>query len=190
MPTPTEQPSFGQTPQDHPAAQGASGPRRRGRQKSLPRVTHALAARHEALWIKLTALHAQVTGVAGRRPLAPVSGHTASVAEALLREAKPFIMAGECLPMAAPDHGGLATQLGQALAGLEAWEAANIAWRGDLNAFVWTVGGEPPLPVQRLRPKLVTPAPPHADPEYAAYRARMTDLREKLAQRIDQFHRR
>jgi hypothetical protein len=93
-------------------------------------------------------------------------------------------------PMAAPDHGGLLTQLGQALAGLEAWEAGNAEWRGALNAFVWKVAGDPPLPVQRLRPKLSAATAPHADPQYAAYKAKMADLRDKLAQRIDQFRNR
>ncbi|UXN71230.1 hypothetical protein N8A98_08650 [Devosia neptuniae] len=158
--------------------------------KKLPRVTHALAARHEALWLRLTALHAQIATVAARRPQAPVSGQTISVAEVLLRDAQVFLAQGDSLPMAAPDHGGLLTQLGQALAGLDAWEAVNAEWRGELNAFVWKVVGDPVLPVQRLRPKLVAAAAPHADPAYAAYKAKMADLRDKLALRIDQFRNR
>lgn len=74
--------------------------------KKLPRVTHALAARHEALWLRLTALHAQIATVAARRPQAPVSGQTISVAEVLLRDAQVFLAQGDSLPMAAPDHGG------------------------------------------------------------------------------------
>ena len=158
--------------------------------KIPPRVTPALAARHEALWLRLTALHAQIAAVAARRPQAAVSAQTIGVAEALLRDAQVFLGERPALPMAAPDHGGLLTQLGQALAGLEAWEAANAEWRGALNAFVWKVVGEKPLPVQRLRPKLSAPAAPHADPQYAAYKAKMADLRDKLAQRIDQFRNR
>ena len=160
------------------------------RSRTPPRVTHALAARHEALWLRLTALHAQIAAVAARRPQAAVSRRTISVAEALLRDAQVFLGQSEALPMAAPDHGGLLTQLGQALAGLDAWEASNAEWRGALNAFVWKVEGDTPLPVQRLRPRLSVETAPHADPDYAAYKARMLDLRDKLAERIDQFRRR
>ncbi|UXN74274.1 hypothetical protein N8D56_03265 [Devosia sp. A8/3-2] len=160
------------------------------RSKTPPRVTHATAARHEALWLRLTALHAQIAAVAARRPQAPVSAGTISVAEALLRDAQVFLGLGDSLPMAAPDHGGLLTQLGRALAGLDAREAGNAEWRGELNAFVWKVVGDPALPVQRLRPKLSAATAPHADPDYAAYKARMLDLRAKLAKRIEQFHNR
>jgi hypothetical protein len=158
--------------------------------RKLPKVTHALAARHEALWLRLVALHRQVAAVAGRRPQAPVGRHTANVAEGLLRDALPFLARGDVLPMAAPDHGGLATQLGEALAELDAWEAANSAWRADLNALVWTVPGARPLPVQRLRPRLSAAATPHADPDYAQYLAKVADLRQKVARRIEQFRNR
>ncbi|GLQ11481.1 hypothetical protein GCM10007913_34130 [Devosia yakushimensis] len=140
--------------------------------------------------MRLTALHAQIAAVAARRPQAPVSAQTISVAEALLRNAQVFLGRGEVLLMAAPDHGGLLTQLGQTLAGLDAWEAANAEWRGALNAFVWKVEGDAPLPVQRLRPKLSAAPAPHADPDYAAYKARMLDLRDKLAKRMEQFRNR
>lgn len=155
------------------------------RKRTLPPVTHALAARHEALWLKLTSLQAQIAPVAARRPQGVVSAHTGMVAEGLLREALPFLIDGNPLPVAAPDYGGLATQLGQALAGLEAWEAANMVWRGDLNAFVWTVSSDTALPVARLRPKLVPPAK-----QDLAYAAGLRNLRDKLAQHIDQFKRR
>jgi hypothetical protein len=157
------------------------------RKKSPPRVTHALATRHELLWLQLSALHAQVTAVAIRRPAAPVSVHTGNVAEALLREAIPFLAQGQHLPMAAPDHGGLATQLSQALAGLDAWEAANMVWRSDLGAYVWRVKDKVPLPVGRLRPRLQTQDAPEAEPDYAAYKANVADLRNKLAKRIEQY---
>ncbi|MCR6656549.1 hypothetical protein [Devosia ginsengisoli] len=188
----TTQPSFGQTPQDQPAPQAApvSAHPARPRKKSLPRVTHALAARHEALWLRLSALQAQITAVATRRPEAPVSRHTSGVAEALLRDARPFLAHDDPLPMAAPDHGGLATQLGQALAELDGWEAANSVWRSDLKAYVWLVKDKVPLPVRRLRPRLETPQASHADPKYAAYQAKMLDLRQKLAKRIEQYRNR
>ena len=156
------------------------------RHKIPPRVTHALAARHEALWLRLAALQAQVMAVALRRPRAPVSAQSARVAEMLLREAGPFLVPGAVPPPAAADYGGLCTQLGQAIAGLEAWEAVNSQWHSGLMAYVWLVQGQAPLPVRRLRPRLAGPEAPHADPAYAAYKARMADLRQKLVRRFEQ----
>lgn len=121
--------------------------------KSNPTATRMLAARHEALLLKLTALHAQITAVATKRPQTPVCAHTTSVAEDLLRAALPFLAKGERLPMAAPDHGGLLTQLGQAMACMDHWEASRLRWDEQQKAYFWQVKG--PLPVRRLRPKLV-----------------------------------
>ena len=131
---------------------------RRVRQHTPPRVTPLLAARHEALWLRLSALRTQIAPLAQRRPRAPVSADTAAIAQDLLRAAFPFLAADAPLPVA-PDHEALLTRLGQALAQLEAWELANTAWRAELNAFVWTVAGDAALPLRRLRPKLITPKP-------------------------------
>lgn len=155
--------------------------------KANPTATRMLAARHEALWLKLTALQAQIATVANRRPQTPVSAHTISVAEALLREALPFIPKGDPLPMAAPDHGGLLTQLGQALAAMDYWEASRSRWDDQAKAYLWQVKGDASLPVRRLRPKLVQPAGAEADPARAA---KMLDLRAKLAKRMEQFNNR
>ncbi|MET3927161.1 hypothetical protein [Devosia sp. 2618] len=152
--------------------------------KSRPVVTHTLAAQHEALWLKLTALHTQIAPIATRKPQTPVCAHTITVAEALLRDALPFVEDNDRLPMAAPDHGGLVTQLGQTLAEMDSWEAANSRWDGPRNAYLWQVRGGDVLPVLRLRPKLMVPAGSAADP---AQVAKMLDLRAKLAKRIDQF---
>lgn len=155
--------------------------------RKFPAVTHALAARHEALWLRLTALHGQIAPIAARRPLGLVSPHSLTIAEGLLREALPFLGTGERLPVAAADHGGLVTQLGQALAQLEHWESRNARWRPDLNAYVWLVAGDEILPVRRLRPKLVMPIAERVDPKREAY---IADLRIKLAKRIEQFRNR
>jgi len=155
--------------------------------RKFPTVTHALAARHEALWLRLTALHGQIAPIAARRPLSLVSAYSITIAEGLLREAMPFLGTGERLPVAAADHGGLVTQLGQALAQLEHWESCNASWRHDLNAYVWLVAGDAILPVRRLRPKLVTPVAERLDPKREAY---VADLRAKVAKRIEQFRNR
>jgi len=132
---------------------------RRSPRNGRPRVTPGLAARHEALWLRLSALSAQITPLANRRPQSPVSAETARLAQALLREARPFLETPLCLPVDALDHGGLLSCLGQALAQLESWELANISWQAELNAFVWTIDGETPFPLRRLRPKMITPKP-------------------------------
>lgn len=155
--------------------------------KSNPTATRMLAARHEALWLKLTALHTQIATVATKRPQTPVSAHTITVAEDLLREALPFLVKGDHLPMAAPDHGGLLTQLGQALAEMDHWEASHSRWDDLQKAYLWQVRGPLPLPVRRLRPKLVGSANVETDPARAT---KMLDLRVKLAKRIEQFNNR
>ena len=155
--------------------------------RKFPAVTHALAARHEALWLKLTALHGQIAPIAARRLLGLVSASSIMIAESLLREAMPFLDTADRLPVAAVDHGGLVTQLGQALAQLEHWGSLNTVWRPELNAYVWLVAGPEPLPVRRLRPKLVTPVAARPDPKREAY---VADLRAKLAKRIEQFNNR
>ena len=115
-------------------------------------LTRAHAAQHEALYIKLARLTAQVTALAERRPDAPVPDATRIIAGDLLFDAHPFFatarrVRGLSEPVA--DLGGLATQLGHALSQLDAWEAANSAWNADLKCFTWLL--REPLPVSRLR---------------------------------------
>ena len=115
-------------------------------------LTRAHAARHEALYIKLARLTAQVTTLAERRPDAPVPAATRIIAADLLFDALPFFAAARrarALPEPVADLGGLATQLGHALSQLDVWEAANSAWNADLKCFTWLL--REPLPVSRLR---------------------------------------
>ena len=99
-----------------------------------PTLTHERAAAHETLFIKLDALTRQAEAVALRRPDAAVPAETRAAAEALLYDAGKML--GEHLhsahpgrrnkphrglPAAAETFAGLATQLGQALAGLDAF---------------------------------------------------------------------
>lgn len=146
MPTHTTQPSFGQTPQDHPAAQGASGPTEPGH------TTAAVAERHEALWLSLTALHKDIVALGAKKPDASVSDPARITAEALLSDCASFTRKrNERLPVAAPELAGLAVQLGQALAGLEAWESRHTGWDERFNCRIWTLS-RGYLPIMRLKP--------------------------------------
>lgn len=145
--------------------------------RKLPPVTHALAERHEALWLRLTALHKQISGVAGRKPETPLEGQTRIVAEALLADAWVFSHRGDRLPIAAPDHGGVLAQLGQALAELENYELRHTAWNKAHGCFMWAIK-KGPEPVRRLRP-LFEPT------ELAAGSAEMQALQQQLERRIN-----
>lgn len=126
-----------------------------------PALTRARAAAHETLFIKLGALTRQAEALARSRPGGAVPPETRAAAEALLYDAH-VVLVGQPrrskrpreLPVAAETLGGLATQLGQALARLDAYEAAHSRWNAELNCYAWQVAGDP-LPVRRLRPELV-----------------------------------
>ncbi len=172
MATPTDQPPFGEkSPQGHPAAQGASGPAEPGR------TTTVLAERHEALWLGLTALHKDIVALGARKPDASVSNPVRIAAEALLSDCAPFTRKrNERLPVAAPDLAGLAVQLGQALAGLEAWESRHTTWDERFKCRIWQVGGGY-LPIMRLKPPAAA---------LTFQRTDYADLRNKLAVRVEQ----
>lgn len=147
-----------------------------------PPVTHKLAERHEALWLKLSALHKQIAPLAARKPETPIAEQTRIVAEALLADAWVFGPGWDKLPMAAPDHGGLLTQLGQALAEMENYEARQTGWHDDKKCFMWSIPNAP-VPVRRLRPMV-------HERDKVGDTAKIADLRHKLAIRIQQFQRR
>lgn len=121
-------------------------------------ITEALAARHEALHLRLGTLLRQVEAIAARKPEAAVAATSRAIAEALLYDAQAFRPQGSKrgLVAVAGDFAGLSAQLGQALAALEAFESQNSEWNAALNAHVWHSQGEA-LPVRRLRPELVAP---------------------------------
>lgn len=116
------------------------------------KLTRVLADRHEALYPRVERLARQVEGAAARRPGAGVPAATRAVAETLLYDLAPFHPGRQGLVAGAPDMGGLATQLGQALAALDVFETSCSAWHPELRCRVWNVDG-PPLPVRRLRPQ-------------------------------------
>jgi hypothetical protein len=178
----------------------------------MPKTTsRAKAEAHEALYLRLSALHDQVAGVAARHPRAAVAPETRAIAEAVLFDSRPFTpaasplpRAGESLPPAGSGGGtaeargrdpqgrvgargfpaaadscaALASQLGQARAALEMWEAIHSHWNGE--CFVWRLNrNEDPLPIQRLRAKTQFAG---RDPEE---RRQSDRLREALIKRIE-----
>lgn len=115
-------------------------------------TTAALAARHEALWLALSALHNDTIALGAKKPGAPVSDAARIQAESLLADCAPFIRrSGERLPVAAPDLVGLALQLGQALAALDAWESRRTSWDDRFQCRIWHLN-EGWQPVLRLKP--------------------------------------
>ena len=174
MATPTDQPPFGpKGPQGQPAAQAA--PR-----TNPGSTTQALAERHEALWLSLTAFHKDIVALGAKKPEASVSEPVRISAEGLLSDCAPFTRKrNERLPVAARDLAGLAVQLGQALAGLDAWESLHTTWDERFKCRIWNLHSGY-LPIMRLKPPAA--ALKHERTDYA-------DLRNKLVLRMEQRER-
>ena len=104
----------------------------------------ARAARHEALRLRLDALLTQLAAVAKSKPGEAAAPVVLALAGDLLFEAREFRPRGERrgLPGVAPDHAGLAAQLGQALALLDLWTGRHAAGAGG-----WARSGRPLPPV-------------------------------------------
>lgn len=166
-------------------------------------ITAAAADRHEALHLKLSALAAHVQAMAVRRGDTPLPPETRRLAGDLLSAVHPFAVhpfadqpAGSQqasrpqapgrrirLPVVASGYAGLAAQLGEALAGLDAWEARHSFWSPTHKCFLWRVEGRPtPLPIRRLRPEALAIVEP------AAEAAEVSDMRHKLLERIDELY--
>jgi hypothetical protein len=142
------------------------------------RTSRALAERHEAVWLEMTALTRQVAAIAGRRPDAMVPGTVRVVAGALIAEAACFARPrGEELPVVAGDYAGLAVQLGRIVARLDHWESLHTAWDPRLRCQSW-VFRYGTMPVRRLRPEVNLLPHNGEDPE-------MARIREQLAARIN-----
>jgi hypothetical protein len=114
-------------------------------------ITPGLARRHEALWLQLSGLSKTIAAIAAKKPDAPVGAVEQLAAEALLHECWPFLRGriGR-LPMAIPLYGGLAVQLGQALALMDDYENGKSYWDGQRQCRAWRTGGAF-LPIGRLR---------------------------------------
>lgn len=138
---------------------------------ALSVTTHVLAARHEAVYLRLSALRRDIGAIAAKRPTAPVSEAVRVVAAGLIRDCAGFgRQRGEKLPEVATDLAGLAVQLGQAQARLDVFENQHAFWDTRLKARAWRVRPDP-IPVMRLQPEIT-----HAGPR----NWKGEDLRAKL----------
>jgi len=141
-------------------------------------VTPEEAARHEALVTKLLRLLRQVEGIFARRPEEPVSEGVRGIAADLLFESEAFLSRRVgVLPEPAPDYFGLAAQLGQALAGLETFEARHTAWDAAQKAFAWRFPAGAARPVDRLRQAVARPAPPRHGGDVRTRLAKLLEAR-------------
>ena len=147
----------------------------------LPQITHPLAERHEALWLRVHTLHKDICTLAAKKPEAPVGNTERAVAEGLISDCRPFLSKRkDTLPVAAQNFAGLAVQLGQVLAQLEDFENRHAYWHGKQACRCWRVGGDP-LPIGRLRQNVaIVPLTTHNG----------EDMRAKLAQRMENRDRR
>jgi hypothetical protein len=140
-------------------------------------TTQAIAERHEALWLALVALHKDTIALGAKKPNAPVTEPARIMAEGLLADCAPFIrQPGGRLPVAAPDLVGLALQLGQALALLEAWESRHTTWDDRHKCRVWNCY-ERYQPILRLKPP--------AEALRHASRVNPDEISRKLVKRIE-----
>lgn len=152
-------------------------------------ITINRAEAHEALYLRLEALSRLAAGVATRKPGEPVPDEVRARAEDLLYDCRAFAGRGvrtrserrRGVVPAAPTYGGLAAQLGEALAALEAFEHRHTQWDARLKCVAWRTEGTP-LPVKRLNPQPMLP-PPESRPSQALER-----LRRQIADRIDQLN--
>ena len=145
-------------------------------------ISLACARRHEALVVRLEALLREVRPLAARRPAGRVGAALRVAAEGLLHEMQMFIerRRREALPVGAGTLGALAVQLGQARAGLEAFELAHASWSGQHRAFAWhTRGGR--VPVGRLKPAVADEASDKLDRRRHAEMLRHFDARLQRA---------
>ncbi|UYN99207.1 MAG: hypothetical protein KIT02_14975 [Devosia sp.] len=122
-------------------------------------ITIPLAERHEALWLRLHAVHRDIGAIAAKKPDALVGESARIVAEGLIHDCRPFLAKPiQALPVAALSFAGLAVQLGQFLARLEDFENRHAFWDSRRQGRMWRTGGAP-VPVMRLRQALADTEP-------------------------------
>jgi len=147
---------------------------------TLPTISHRLAERHEALWLRLSALHKDIVAIAAKKPNAPVGEAVRVTAEGLISDCAPFgRKTGELLPVVARDFSGLAVQLSQALARLDAFENAHAFWDHKNGCRVWRIQGQH-IPIARLRQNAAVVPP-------TTYKGE--DMRQALVRRIERHER-
>lgn len=148
-----------------------------------PTLTATTALAHERLYPRVTALLKQVERSAVRHPEHPVPATTWAVANTLFAEARKILgrEGGLGARGAGADLSALAVGLGQLVAMLEAFEAANSSFSHELRAVAWDVP-KVQMPVSRLKPKGMVngfaPVNPQRQSDTAA-------LRSTIARRID-----
>jgi len=138
-------------------------------------LTENLARTHEALYPRLETLARQVEAIAARKPEAEVPPETRTAAEALLFESQKFgtrsRRSRRGLEPAPDTYAPLATALGQALAGLDAFETRHSGWSEKHQCFVWLLPRGVLKPVARLKPHANVAAGPESDKRAAFMRA-------------------
>lgn len=148
-------------------------------------LTPAIALAHERLYPRVTALLKQVERTAMRHPQAAVPPATLAVAKSLFAEARKILgrEAGRIARSATGDLSALALGLGQVVAMLEAFEAANSSFSYELRAVAWDVP-KAEMPVSRLKPAGLVKGFAPVNPQKKADDAR---FRSKIARRIDEI---
>lgn len=148
-------------------------------------LTAAIAVAHERLYPRVTALLKQVERSASRHPEHPVPAATRNIANALFAEARKILgrEAGRIAGTATADLSALALGLGQVVAMLEAFEAANSSFSYDLRAVAWDVRNAK-MPVSRLKPAGLVKGFAPVNPQKQADGDK---LRTKIARRIDEI---
>jgi hypothetical protein len=125
-------------------------------ERPFSQITRARAERHEEVFLRLTRLLKQVDAMAVRRPEGLVSDALRQAAADVLFEAGRFRARAAKAPLVepAPHLSGLAAQLGQAQARMEAFEIRHSFFEASQNCFIWATGPLLPyLPIKRLRAK-------------------------------------
>ncbi len=157
-------------------------------------LTKTVIATHERLHPRLAALLKQVERVAGKRPGEPVPEETLKLSQTLIREAAKLLgregrgisapKGSSAAGKAALDHQNLAVALGQALAGLEAFEGTHTVLAGGVRS--WQLGDGTRQPVARLLAKTsargATTAP--AKPDFGFMGRTASEARQKLYSRM------
>lgn len=145
------------------------------------KITHHLAERHEAIWLRLHALHKDICAIAAKKPEAPVGSTERGTVEGLISDCRPFLKKPvDRLPVSAQTFSGLAVHLGQVLAQLDDFENRHASWDGKRACRVWRVEGEG-LPIARLRQEVLP---------YELKTFDGQNIREALVKRMQQRERR
>lgn len=154
-------------------------------------LTPSLIDTHERLYPRLAALLKQLERIAAKRPRDMVPEATLQLAGRLCRQAAALIgkdgrsiiaaLGAAKGPRAVPlDHAGLVVVLGQAVAGLEAFEAAHSAPIDGV--MCWQLGTGESRPVARLRARSGTASQKQAGTKPQAARAGYSETPSKMRQ--------